>query len=186
MTMSTPTLRDLTKNAHDKAENTPFMRLLIAKAIKVEEYQLYVTQMALIYAALEPVAEKAGLFADLQGIQRLPNIRKDLAELNTLVGTPAEIINSTVFYYNEIRKLKDPQKIMAHVYVRYAGDLYGGQMLKPLSPGSGLWYDFGSNLPTLRQNMRALCTSNLAEEANIAFDRTTNIVEDILFRTLFT
>ena len=47
--------------------------------------------MVLIYGALEPAAEKAGILAELPGIARLPNMRKDLAEMNEKLGVVSRI-----------------------------------------------------------------------------------------------
>ena len=174
------TLRDLTSKNHDLAESTPFMRLYQAKAITEKEYQDYLTQMVLIYGALEPAAEKAGILAELPGIARLPNMRKDLAEMNEKLGVVSRISYDTLTYYNYIVSLTDRDKIMAHVYVRYAGDMFGGQILKSISPGEGRWYDIGDNLPKLRQKIRELSTANLADEANIAFEYSIDVVKSLI------
>jgi heme oxygenase len=175
---NTLSLRELTATEHAAAENTPFMRLLFAKAATEKEIQAYITQMTLVYAALEPIAEKAGILTDFSGIARLPNIRKDLAEINAKVGTPAKIYWETIDYYNYLIELTDVNKIKAHFYVRYAGDMFGGQMLKSLVPGAGLWYEF-DNLPVLRQKMRELAVPELAGEAKDAFYYNTQIIARI-------
>ena len=107
-------------------------------------------------------------------------MRADLAELNTKLGTRSKLHTEAVYYYNDILDMTDRDTIMGHFYVRYAGDMYGGQMLKTLVPGSGKLYDFGDKLPVLRQRMRELATPNLAEHANAAFDWTIYIVNVIV------
>jgi len=174
------TLRELTAENHAAAENTVFMRLFMAKSITEKEYLSYLTQMTLVYSALEPVASSVGLLDKLPGISRLSNIRQDLAELQAKVGTPFKVYNDTVNYYNYIIRLSNPADITAHFYVRYAGDMFGGQMMKPLAHGSGKWYDFEGNLPALRQSMRELATPELAKEANIAFTFNIQILESIM------
>jgi heme oxygenase len=178
--MITTTLRELTTESHKKAENTVFMRLLMAKAITEEEYMSYLTQITLIYTGLEYAAEKVGILKELDGISRLDNVRADLAELNTKLGARSKLHSETVAYYNNILDMTDRDTIMGHFYVRYAGDMYGGQMLKTLVPGSGKLYDFGDKLPVLRQRMRELATPNLAPHANDAFKHTIEIVNSIL------
>ena len=49
------------------------------------------------------------------------------------------------------------------------GDLFGGQQLKKLVPGSGRMFEF-SNIPSLIVEMRKKCGPELADEANVAFD----------------
>jgi len=179
--MITTTLRELTAEAHQRAEDTVFMRLLMAKAITEEEYMSYLTQITLVYTGLEYAAEKVGILKELDGISRLDNVRADLAELNTKLGTRSKLYWETISYYNDIIDMIDRDTIMGHFYVRYAGDMYGGQMLKTLVPGSGKLYYFGDKLPVLRQRMRELATPNLAEHANHAFSRTIEIVNAILY-----
>jgi heme oxygenase len=179
--MITTTLRELTAEAHKKAEDTVFMRLLMAKAITEEEYMSYLTQITLVYTGLEYAAEKVGILKELDGISRLDNVRADLAELNAKLGIRSRLYSETISYYNDIIDMTDRDTILGHFYVRYAGDMYGGQMLKTLVPGSGKLYDFGDKLPVLRQRMRELATPNLAEHAKDAFTRTIDVVNAIMY-----
>jgi heme oxygenase len=173
------TLRELTAYSHARAENTHFMRLFMAKALNEEEYMEYITQLSVIYTALEFAAEKVGILQELKGIERAAKVRADVAELNKKLGKQSILHWETVMYYNEIARMTDKEEILAHFYVRYAGDMYGGQMLKPLAFGSGTMYDFGDNLPVLRQKMRELATPNLADDANMAFSKTIDILDSI-------
>lgn len=182
--MITTTLRELTAEAHKQAEDTVFMRLLMAKAITEEEYMSYLTQITLVYTALEYAAEKFGILKELDGISRLENVRADLQELNIKLGSRSKLSMETMYYYNDIIDMKNRETVLGHFYVRYAGDMYGGQMLKTLVPGSGKLYDFGDKLPVLRQRMRELATPDLAEHANHAFSRTIGIVNDIMYNRL--
>lgn len=174
------TLKQLTAKAHDSAESTPFMRLLIAKAITKEEYMSYVTQFTLIYAGLEHVAKKAGILDEFPGIERLTKIRKDLQILNDETGKVSPIMSSTVNYYNHIINYTERADILGHFYVRYAGDLYGGQMLKSLVPGPGNWYEF-DNVQMLREKMRTIATPDLADSAIRAYEFNQYILDDIIF-----
>jgi heme oxygenase len=173
------TLRELTAQSHARAENTHFMRLFMAKAITEEEYMEYLTQLSVIYTALEHAAEKVGILQELDGIQRVAKVRADLAELNKKLGKLCTIHWDTVMYYNEIVRMTDRNEILAHFYVRYAGDMYGGQMLKAIAHGSGTMYDFDDKLPILRQKMRELATPDLADDANLAFSKTIEILNAI-------
>ena len=179
------TLRELTAQSHAKAENTHFMRLFMAKAITEEEYMEYITQLSVIYTALEFAAEKVGILQELDGIQRAAKVRADVAELNSKLGKQSIIHWETVMYYNEVTRMTERNEILAHFYVRYAGDMYGGQMLKPLAHGSGTMYDFDDKLPALRQKMRELATPDLADDANMAFNRTVDIIDSITKSNLF-
>jgi heme oxygenase len=157
----------------------------MAKAITEEEYMEYITQLSVIYTALEFAAEKVGILQELDGIQRAAKVRADVAELNSKLGKQSIIHWETVMYYNEITRMTERNEILAHFYVRYAGDMYGGQMLKPLAHGSGSMYDFDDKLPALRQKMRELATPDLADDANMAFNRTVDIIDSITKSNLF-
>jgi len=174
-------LRELTQKVHAEAEKTPIMRLIFAKAIEKEEYQAYAANMCLIYTALEPVAKKAGVFDNLPGLERLPFIRKDIAALDAMVGAPAKLTYEALDYYKYLSNLTDVKKINAHVYVRYAGDLYGGQMLKTLVPGPGHWYDFQGHEIALRPKVREKFNLETVDndEVFIAYKHTAQIIHAI-------
>jgi heme oxygenase len=139
----------------------------------------YLTQLQLVYNGIEYAANKVGILKDFEGIQRSDKIRADLDESNSINGKRSHIRWSTVSYYNYLISLDDKDKIAAHFYVRFAGDMFGGQMIKGLVPSTGKMYDF-DNLPVFRQKMRELATPNLAEEAKIAFNHTIDIVDDVM------
>ena len=174
------TLRELTADSHSKAENTIFMRLLMAKALTPLEYMDYLTQLQLVYNGIEYAAEKVGLLKEFEGIQRSDKIRADLEESNAINRKRSHLRWTTMSYYNYLINLDDKDKIAAHFYVRFAGDMFGGQMIKSFVPSTGRMYDFDNNLPALRQKMREIATPNLAEEANVAFGHTIDIVNDVM------
>ncbi len=173
------TLRELTAESHTKAENTVFMRLLMAKALTPYEYMDYLTQFTLVYDGLEYAANRFGILREFDGIKRSDKIKADLEEANTVNGKRCIIRLPTTLYYNYLINLDDKEKVAAHFYVRFAGDMFGGQMLKSLVPSTGRMYDFEHNLPALRMKMREFATPNLAEEANKAFGYTIDIVDEI-------
>jgi len=174
------TLRELTAESHTRAENTVFMRLLMAKALTPYEYMDYLTQFTLVYDGLEYAANRFGILQEFPGIQRSDKIKEDLEEANIVNCKRSPLRLSTTTYYNYLIDLHDEQKIAAHFYVRFAGDMFGGQMLKGLVPVTlGRMYDFDSNLPVLRMKMREFAKPNLAEEANKAFGYTIDIVDEI-------
>ena len=63
----------------------------------------------------------------------------------------------------------DPTKIMAHVYVRHMGDLYGGKMIQKLVPGSGNAYKFEDPRQCIA-GINSKISVDLAEEALKGFD----------------
>jgi heme oxygenase len=63
----------------------------------------------------------------------------------------------------------DRQGILAHIYVRHFGDMYGGQMIRKRNPGSGTMYDF-DNVEELKATVRSMLNDDMAEEANRCFE----------------
>ena len=175
-----PTLRELTKDAHEQAENTAFMRLFAAGLLTEKEYAHYLTQMVLIYTALESKLKGSVLMKALQGIERVPNMRKDLAYYTEKVGVlPISCI--TMDYYNRIVKMKNDSELFAHYYVRVGGDLFGGQMLKKLVKGANSWYDFDETRSAeLKMNLRKLAIPDLARAADDAYWENIMILDDIV------
>ena len=76
--------------------------------------------------------------------------------------------------------MNDPDKIMAHIYVRHMGDLSGGQMIKKKVPGAGTFYQFDSNVKEIKEAIRAKTNDSMAEEAKICFDYATELFKDMM------
>jgi heme oxygenase len=67
--------------------------------------------------------------------------------------------------------------LVAHMYVRYLGDLNGGQIFAKLIPGSGTMFQF-ENKEELTNNFRAKLNDNMGAEACVAFDFNIAIVKE--------
>jgi heme oxygenase len=63
----------------------------------------------------------------------------------------------------------NPKALMAHIYVRHMGDLFGGQALAKLLPGPNNMFKF-EDIPSLIKRVREKLDVSMAEEANLAFD----------------
>lgn len=174
------TLRELTAESHARAENTLFMRLFMSKGLTEEEYMEYITQLSVIYTALEFAAAKVGILQELSGIERAAKVRADVTELNKKLGKQSQLNWETMAYYNQIIRMTEKKEILAHFYVRYAGDMFGGQLLKSMAHGSGTMYDCDDNLHVLRHKMRELATPDLAEYVNDAYSKNIQVLNDIM------
>jgi heme oxygenase len=159
-------LKELIKEDHDAAENHPFVKKLFAGQITKEEYGDFLFNQKHCYAALEQTAEALGLMEDIRPIKRTDKIAQDLRDLNR-DKSRQHLHMSTMAYCEYVRKCSKEQ-LLAHIYVRHFGDMYGGQMLKKLVPGSGTMYDF-HNRSGLITIVREKLTDNLADEAKIVF-----------------
>lgn len=168
-------LREITQEKHMAVENLPFVQYLLKGNITTDHYVTYLAEMLAIYQCLENLAQQAGLFQGIEQLPRAEAMQQDLAELAP--DYTAELLPSTQIYLQHLHGLSDSpsrSQLFAHVYVRHMGDLYGGKMISRVVPGSGLWYQF-DNRAELARRFNEKITSNLADEALIAFDHFGNI-----------
>lgn len=131
-------LKAETAARHEQAEHSSFMADLMGGKLDVGAYRMLLTQYVYIYEALEEVA--AGFRANsnpitdpfvLEGLDRLASIKSDLAELGGT--TAAHPLPATADYAAAIRATASaPERFLAHHYLRYLGDLSGGQAVAAL------------------------------------------------------
>tara|TARA_B100000959_G_C14735579_1_gene522800 strand:- start:137 stop:694 length:558 start_codon:yes stop_codon:yes gene_type:complete len=138
------TLKELTKENHKNAERSWFAGRMFSGQITNEEYAIYLKQQFESYSALEDRFNNLDTnsvikFPD-ERIKRAEKIHKDLIEMDPN-GDSLPILDSTSSYNTYIKNCPD-DLLYAHVYVRYLGDLKGGQMIAKRVPGSGLYYQF--------------------------------------------
>jgi hypothetical protein len=125
--------------------------------------------MLRVYSAIEFFADMYGLFEGMEDLKRTPRILKDIEELG---GTKVEPFTSTQAYIDHIANLAnsdDPSKLMAHIYVRQMGDLYGGKVIQKMVPGEGHAYAF-EDRPAMIAALTDKLTIDLLPEAIAGFD----------------
>ena len=138
-------LKELTKDNHRNAERSWFARQMFSGQISNEEYAMYLRQQYECYKALEnrfdSLAQDSQYPFPDSRIKRAKNIYTDLLEL---CDTPESlsVFESSKSYANYILNECPESLLYAHVYVRYLGDLKGGQMIASRVPGSGEYYKF--------------------------------------------
>jgi len=137
-------LKELTKKNHSNAERSWFAGRMFSGQITNPEYAIYLKQQYECYKALENKFDCLGDNSNVQfpddRIKRAANILKDLIEMDPK-GESLPILSSTSNYISYIQNCPD-HLLYAHVYVRYLGDLKGGQMIASRVPGKGLYYRF--------------------------------------------
>lgn len=162
-------LKEQTAEKHKEAESQPFIKSIFDHNVDKNDYTDYLFQLANVYYLLEDVVgEKFNLFDGMEEIKRAKAITADFNEL----ADPAVayvVRESTLNYLNYLLGIQDPQAAMAHIYVRHMGDLFGGQMLAKLVPGSASMYKF-YNIEKLVTEIRSKINDDMGQEANIAFD----------------
>lgn len=202
-------LREGTKHSHTAAENTAFMKCFLKGIVEWEPFRKLVADLYFVYRTLEaemrrhrdhPVVGPM-YFPELE---REANLAKDLAFYygdnwqNEIEASP-EGIN----YVNRIQELSntEPALLIAHAYVRYMGDLSGGQSLKnivrsalnlPADKGTAL-HEF-EQIPTVearrafkakyRDALNSLpvdeaLAQKIVDEANLAFQMNRNVVHEL-------
>lgn len=198
MTTLSARLRTQTWPAHRQVEATPFVRAMLRGGLSLPAYCLLLASLHPIYAALESGLQRHAGQPELSAIHapslwREPALAEDLLQLHgegwreALAPRPQALA-----YAAHLRALADqsPALLAAHAYVRYLGDLSGGQALRrivaaslDLPGGTGTrFYDFGPPAQTaalaggLRTGLDRIETDEatrvaIVEEAERAFAR---------------
>jgi len=159
-------LKDLTAEKHDLAENTAFMKAVFEKKMPLSVWADFTYQKHIIYDMIELKADDYNLLADIQDIKKSKALEADALAMNP---NKPKIRHAVASYYDYLSKLVNPKKIMAHVYVWHMGDLFGGQMIKQIIDAPHTALDF-ENANDLKTAIRAKLSDDMGDEANTAFD----------------
>ncbi|NWX83744.1 HMOX1 oxygenase, partial [Nothoprocta ornata] len=168
-------MKEATKEVHEQAENTPFMKNFQKGQVSLHEFKLVTASLYFIYSALEeeiehnknnPVYAPVYFPAELH---RKAALEKDLEYFygsNWREEIPCP--EATQKYVDRLHYVgkKQPELLVAHAYTRYLGDLSGGQVLKKIaqkalqlpSTGEGLaffTFDGVSNATKFKQLYRS-------------------------------
>jgi len=173
-------LKELTWENHQKAERTEHARKLL-KGMTPKEYHKYIYNQYVQYAVLESKARELNVLNGIENICRAPSIRADMEELETLhdIQRNADLLCPVVSEYTaHIMSLTEKDDILAHLYVRHFGDMYGGQMIRKRNPGSGKMYDF-DNVEELKATVRERLNDDMANEANRCFEFAMQLFEEL-------
>lgn len=191
---------------HERAERSPFIRRLLAGEAAQSEYADMVAQHYFAYCVLEDaaVALAGDPVASQFGVPEL--FRRDALErdLAALLGPdwPVRIAPNagTVEYVQRIRDhcFDWPAGFVAHHYVRYLGDLSGGQIIKRIlartygfSNEAGIsFYDFDmiDNGVQFKKRYRALLDTapwdaderdRMVGEVVVAFELNAKVLEHL-------
>ena len=171
------TLKELTKEKHAEAESTQFMKAVFARSLPKDLWIDWTKQKSLFYNVIEAYADKLGLLEDLPGIKRSYYLFKDYTIMNG--GQISHSYRYPVLeYINYLHSISnDSKKILAHLYTWHMGDMFGGQMIKKVVPGSHLNLDF-DDIPTLINSVRQKLSDDLGPEAICAFEWAIKMMKD--------
>ncbi|HJQ46623.1 MAG TPA: biliverdin-producing heme oxygenase [Amycolatopsis sp.] len=199
------TLRESTRTAHDRANNSAFMVRLLDGELPLADYGRLAAQYYFIYEAIEAASDAmrehptGGPFV-FDELRRLTALA---ADLEVLYGPdwPAAIepVPATEDYVRRIRTVAHDWAggYVAHHYTRYLGDLAGGQVVRRLlkdaygieGPGA-LFYHFDGieSVPAFRKHYRALLDSapwdaaertRIVTEVGVAFECNVAVLADL-------
>jgi len=174
-------LKELTCEHHKNAERQEFVKVLMSGNIDPKVYATYLWNQFPQYEILEVMAMGHGLFDNTFEILRSKAILEDFRELWPKDEKPPQHTMATKKYLTHMKTImNDPDKLMAHIYVRHMGDLSGGQMIKKKVPGSGKFYQFDGDIQEIKEAIRAKTNDSMADEAKICFDYATELFKDMM------
>lgn len=199
-------LKTATADMHRRVERSAFMASLLRGQVDRRRYVGLLHNLQALYAALEDALRRHGATPGVAPVVmpelfRSPAIAADLQALagaSALASAP--LARATQHYVERLQQLSaaKPNLLVAHAYVRYLGDLNGGQALRRvvarslgLADGSGTsFYDFGDSaaqqqlVRRFRAGLEAVAeqqkdTEALSAEALSAFERHEQLFEEL-------
>lgn len=198
-------LRQVTAAHHTRVERSGPMPALLRGELGLTAYCILLRNLHPIYRDLEAALARhaahpglAGL--DIDGLARRAALEADLATLHGDGWADAlPLVDAAADYAARLRELSAsrPELLLAHVYVRYLGDLQGGQILQRIvarcfaldGEAGTRFYRFGAHAPAeLSARLRAALDgpsrddatrAAIAGEAEAAFLRHVDIFETL-------
>jgi len=171
----------MTQSKHSGAERTWFAGLMMSGEITPEQYSVYLKQQYECYTALEDRfnTTEGSISPIPEELKRAPNIMKDLKELSEDIEN-IPVFQSTNRYVDYILNDCEVDLLYAHVYVRYLGDLKGGQMIAKRVPGEGKYYQF-QNAEKLEVFIRSQLGEDkgFVKECDKCFDSAITLFKDL-------
>lgn len=202
-------LREGTQHSHTLAENTAFIKCFVKGIVEKEPLRKLLANLYFVYSTLEEELQRHRDNSVVASIY-FPELNRQAKLEEELAFYYGEDWRDRVLaseegqrYVDRIREIAatQPELLIAHAYVRYMGDLSGGQALKniirsalslPPERGTGL-HEFDA-IPTVeakrefkvkyRDTLNALpidqtCANKIVEEANYAFELNRDVVHEL-------
>jgi len=187
--------------AHHQAEGMAFSRSLLAGQANPRQLAALIRALAPAYDLIEA---QGPLLAGALGAEGFPwvdlarsqALGQDITGLAVVPATPVSPAAEIWVEHLQRLALQAPHRFMAHVYVRYGGDLSGGQQLaeqaKAILVGQGLpplqFWEFQRPIPELKQELHDAIEKmelsedeerELLEESVVAFHDTQRLLAEL-------
>jgi heme oxygenase len=160
-------LRSATRALHQQAERSGVMAALLRGRLGVAPYTLLLRNLHAIYAALEAVFD-----VQPAALRRADALAHDLDALHGPHWRAQLPLAAATQAYVQRLQRTPPPPLLAHAYVRYLGDLHGGQVLQrrvstALGVAATRFYDFGdaARVQALIAQLRTLLAAQPAAGA---------------------
>ena len=165
-------LKDAIAEKHSLAEKMTFNQRMCNGELSNEEYILYLSQQLAIFDAIERFE------LPHPALNRVTPVLTDLKELlgeGTIEVKPLIATNEYRKYLNTLSQ----EELLPHVYLNYLALMFGGQMMKAKTPGSGKMYEFDGDMREIAGSIRAIQKDEWADEANKALLYNINILDEL-------
>ena len=163
-------LKEATHDKHKEAERMLFNVKMFKGELTKEQYGKYLLSQLEIFSAIEENFEMPH-----EGLRRKEAVMKDLKSLGIY---QLEIVdNGTLEYVSYLRGLTQ-EEVNAHIYLNYLAIMFGGQMMKKMTPGEGNMYEF-DDMNESAATIRAIQKDEWADEVNRGFDFMIEIFKEL-------
>ena len=135
-----------TRKVHSVAENTQFVTGFFRGLGSASSFSQLTTGLYFVYEAMERVMDETDCETlkrlDYPELRRLPGLERDMqffygAEWRTDASVvPSRAAQAYVDRILEVAAGDEPELMVGHLYSRYLGDLFGGQMMSGMASKS--------------------------------------------------
>jgi heme oxygenase len=200
-------LKSSTMKAHEAIERNEFINRIFKMQISRQEYALLVNGFKEVYKSMERAITRNFSDEDLykfrfDKLKRVSRLEQDVSYWGEVpIISHRKLQIAVGDYLKKIENLsqKNPHLLWAHLYVRYFGDLSGGQMMaiflaKNFGSDEGLsFYEFGDRyeIASLKQGFRTAIDqygemykdfrNPIIEEANLVFKLNDDLYKAVSF-----